>query len=242
MSILTKMTQGLCLFGMTVSLSGCTSIAGGLDQLSAMLKAGASQPSAAEGEGQPEKVEPASAGIDISPRFSDGETTLMLNAAAISDVWHFDQHGVERSKVEAGKDKRFVTAELAVSSIKDNPALFGVGLYAEAGATLTLLGKLDYRFARWREVATFYGNLEDNQNDFSRSANVQFSLGVALPQQVLKAPLYLVVTREGCYQRQTDHASRPPIAYLPGTCASLKPSLSAADLKGGSLSILKRIN
>lgn len=242
MSARTKMIQGFCLFAAMLSLSGCASVAGGLDRLSAMLKAGASQPSAAEGGGSSEKVEPASAGVGISPRFSDGETTLMLNAAAVSDAWHFDQHGVERSKVEAGKDKRFVTAELAVSSIKENPALFGIGLYAEAGATLTLLGKLDYRFARWREVATFYGNLEDNQNDFSRSANVQFSLGVALPREALAQPLYLVVTREGCYQRQTDRTSRPPIAYLPGTCASLKPSLSAADLKDGSLSILKRVN
>ena len=174
--------------------------------------------------------------------FQQGETSVRLASAEVGKHWTFDVYGGERTRREAIAGKRYVTARLTVSSANKNPALFGIGVYAREGRALRLVGRLGYRFARWREQAAYLGNYPDGMNDFAVTREVPFSLGVLVSELDARQPLYLVATGEGCHERQHDPYAYPTESYPPLACPSLKKVLKVQDFRSGRLAVLKCID
>lgn len=181
--------------------------------------------------------------LRTSPYFSHGETSMGLTATGVVRRWNFDWHGDGWKYLDAEKGRKFVTATVTVSSRGKDPLLFGIGAYVANGATLTHVGKVRYRFIRWRNYGSFLGTQADFRNDFAHSSRIPFSIGVSVADEELKRrPLYLVATREGCHRRLYERFGQPPIQYVPGNCNSLKPTLTIADFKDGSLAVIKRLD
>lgn len=181
--------------------------------------------------------------LKASPVFSQDETALRISDTSITRRWTFDAYGDGWRYLEPEKGQRLLTARVMVTSRSKDPALFGIGAYAADGASLVQVGSLRYRFARWRDFGAYLGTHADFANDFSHSARIPFSAGVALSEADLRRrPLYLVVTREGCHTRFADRLVQPPVHYVPGNCASLKKTLTVDDFRDGSLAVLKRID
>lgn len=178
-----------------------------------------------------------------SPHFSHGDTSMGLTATGVVRRWSFDWHGDGWKYLDAEKGRKFVTATVTVSSRSKDPLLFGIGAYVANGATLTHVGKVRYRFIRWRDYGSFLGTQADFRNDFAHSSRIPFSIGVSVADEELRRrPLYLVATREGCHRRLYERFGQPPIQYVPGNCNSLKPTLTIADFKDGSLAVIKRLD
>lgn len=178
-----------------------------------------------------------------TPVFSHGDTTVNLASANLGKTWKYDSYGHGWKYLEAEKGKKFLLVKATVASNSKEPLLPGIAAYVADGAVLTRLGNLRYRFARWQDYGSFLGNHADYRNDFAHTHKIPFSLGVALgDEQLGRRPIYLVATREGCHTRTYERLAQPPVHYVPGTCASLKPALTVDDFKNGSLAVLKRIN
>ena len=181
--------------------------------------------------------------LRTSPYFSYGDTSMGLTATGVVRRWIFDWHGDGWKFLDAEKGRKFVTATVTVSSKSKDPLLFGIGAYVANGATLTHVGKVRYRVIRWRDYGSFLGTQADFRNDFAHSSRIPFSIGVSVADDELKRkPLYLVATREGCHRRLYERFGQPPIQYIPGNCNSLKPTLTVADFKDGTLAVIKRLD
>ena len=181
--------------------------------------------------------------LRTSPYFSHGDTSIGLTATAVVTRWNFDSHGDGWKYLDAEKGRKFVTATVTVNSKSRDPLLFGIGAYVANGSALTYVGRVRYRFARWRDYGSFLGTQADFRNDFGYSSRIPFSVGVSVTDEELKRrPLYLVATREGCHRRLYERFGQPPIQYMPNNCYTLKPTLTIADFKDGSLSVIKRLD
>lgn len=181
--------------------------------------------------------------LRTSPYFGHGDTSMGLTATGVVRRWSFDWHGDGWKYLDAEKGRKFVTATVTVSSRSKDPLLYGIGAYVANGATLTHVGKVRYRFIRWRDYGSFLGTQADFRNDFAHSSRIPFSIGVSVADEELRRrPLYLVATREGCHRRLYERFGQPPIQYVPGNCNSLKPTLTIADFKDGSLAVIKRLD
>ena len=181
--------------------------------------------------------------LRTSPYFSHGDTSIGLTATAVVTRWNFDSHGDGWKYLDAEKGRKFVTATVTVRSKSQDPLLFGIGAYVANGAVLTYVGRVRYRFVRWRDYGSFLGTQADFRNDFSYTSRIPFSVGVSVTDEELKRrPLYLVATREGCHRRLYERFGQPPIQYVPNNCYSLKPTLTIADFKDGSLAVIKRLD
>jgi hypothetical protein len=181
--------------------------------------------------------------LRTSPYFSHGDTSIGLTATAVVSRWNFDRHGDGWKFLDAEKGRKFVTATVTVNSKNKDPQLFGIGAYVANGAVLNYVGRMRYRFFRWRDYGSFLGTQADFRNDFSYTSRIPFSVGVSVSDEELnRRPLYLIATREGCHRRLFERYGQPPIQYVPGNCYSLKPTLTIADFKDGSLSVIKRLD
>ena len=181
--------------------------------------------------------------LRTTPYFSHGETSMGLTATGVVRRWNFDWYGDGWKYLDAEKGRKFVTATVTVASRSKDPLLFGIGAYVANGATLTHVGKVRYRLIRWRDYGSFLGTQADFRNDFAHSSRIPFSIGVSVADEDLRRrPLYLVATREGCHRRLYERFGQPPIQYVPGNCHSLKPTLTIADFKDGSLAVIKRLD
>jgi Skp family chaperone for outer membrane proteins len=181
--------------------------------------------------------------LRVNPFFMHADTTLRLTEAGLARRWIFDSYGHGWRYLDSEKGQRMLTTRVTVTSKAKNPVLFGIGAYVADGATMTQVGTLRYRFVRWLDFGAFLGNHADFRNDFTHHSRIPFSAGAALNDDVLKRrPLYLVVTREGCHSRLHDRMIQPPVHYVPGSCASLKKTLTVEDFKDGSLAVLQRID
>lgn len=182
-------------------------------------------------------------GLPVNPAISVEDTALTLTSTAVVRRWTFDSYGDGWRFVDAEKDKKMLITRMNISSKRKEPGLFGIGAYVTDGSTLKLVGTMRYRFARWSSYGSFLGTQADFRNEFSHSWRIPFTAGVALSEQDLKhGPIYIVATREPCHERSYERFGQPPVAYLPGKCDSLKPTLSVDDFKSGPLAILKRID
>lgn len=183
--------------------------------------------------------------LKVSPTFVHDGTALSVASTSLGRRWIFDSYGdgVGWRYLDAERGQRLLVARLAVNSKNKNPSLFGIGVYLADGETMTQVGTLRYRFARWLDFGAYLGNHADFRNDFAHNPNIRFSAGAAVAENLLnQRPLYLVVTREGCHERLHDRLVQPPIHYIPRSCASLKKTLTVDDFKDGSLAILRRID
>jgi hypothetical protein len=181
--------------------------------------------------------------LRTSPFFSHGETSMGLTATGVVTRWIFDRHGDGWKYLDVEKGRKFITATVTVSSKSKDPLLFGIGAYVANGATLIHVGKVRYRFIRWRDYGSFLGTQADFRNDFSHHSRIPFSVGVSVADEELRRrPLYLIATREGCHRRLYERFGQPPIQYVPSNCHSLKPTLTIADFKDGALAVIKRLD
>ena len=98
-------------------------------------------------------------------------------------------------------------------------AVLGIGAYVANGAVLTCVGRMRYRFVRWRDyrvISQQQGDLRGMHFGYS-SRILLFALGVSVTDE--EAPrrqqVYLVATREGCHGTCTSTSgSRPfPATY-----------------------------
>lgn len=182
-------------------------------------------------------------GLKIKSSFASGDTTIGVSQALISRRWTFDSYGDGWRFLDAEKDKKYLIARMTISSRGMDPSLFGIAAYVTDGAKMTQLGNLSYRFARWQDFGAYLGTHFDFSNDFRHNSRVPFSAAAAISaEQLMRRPLYLVVTREGCHRRGYERFGQPPVFYVPQPCASLKPTLTLDDFKDGSLAVLKRID
>jgi hypothetical protein len=180
--------------------------------------------------------------LKTSPYFRHGETSMGLTATGVVRRWIFDWHGDGWKFLDAERGRKFVTATVTVNSKSKDPLLFGIGAYVADGGKLIHVGKARYRFTRWRDYGAFLGTQADFRNDFSHSSRIPFSIGISVADEELKRrPLYLIATREGCNRRLYERFGQPPIQYVQSNCNSLKPTLTLADFKDGSLAVIKRL-
>lgn len=178
-----------------------------------------------------------------SPYFSHAGTAMGLTATGVATRWTFDWHGDGWRFLDAERGRKFVTARVTVSSKAKDPVLFGIGAYVADGGKLIHVGKARYRFARWRNYGAFLGTQADFRNDFSHSSRIPFSIGVSVPlEELRRRPVYLIATREGCHRRLYEPFGQPPVQYVESECHSLKPTLTVADFKDGSLAVIKRLD
>lgn len=181
--------------------------------------------------------------LRTSPYFNHGGTSMGLTATGVVSRWTFDWHGDGWRFLDAERGRKFVTARVTVSSKAKDPLLFGIGAYVADGGKLTHVGKARYRFVRWRNYGSFLGTQADFRNDFSHSSRIPFSIGVSVGlEELRRRPVYLVATREGCHRRLYEPFGQPPVQYVESDCPSLKPTLTVADFKDGSLAVIKRLD
>lgn len=170
-----------------------------------------------------------------------GETSITLSSVKIAKNWIFDVSDIQSFQKESERGAQFVTAEVAAKSKSKKPSLLGIGVYIEDGNTLHLIGKMEYRFAKWESWGSYMGVYADYGNDFAHSSTVRFSAGVEIKDELIKKPLYIVATKEGCQELEKRILVYPSIYYSPNSCESLSETLTLDSFKDGALSVLKRI-
>jgi hypothetical protein len=112
--------------------------------------------------------------LRTSPYFSHGDTSIGLTATAVVTRWNFDRHGDGWKFLDAEKGRKFVTATVTVRSKSQDPLLFGIGAYVANGSVLTYVGRMRYRFVRWRDYGSFLGTQADFRNDFTHTSAFLF--------------------------------------------------------------------
>lgn len=181
--------------------------------------------------------------LNVSAKTSSTESTLHVRSTAISSRWTFDSYGDEWYYKEPEKGQKFITSQVTVSSESKNPKLMGIGAYVADGGQLRRIGTFAYRFARWDDYASYLGNEADYRNDFAHSSDIRFSVAAAVSTDDLKKkPIYLIVTKEGCFSRSYDRFGNPPISYYSSACHSLPLTLTLEDFQEGQLVVARRID
>ena len=180
--------------------------------------------------------------LKVNSQVSNENTTFKLINTKVSDSWTFDSHGDSYMYTKAEKGDKYVTARVSVTSKDKDPNLMGVGIYSQQGAKLTLVETMWYKFVRWKDYGTYLGNHTDFNNDFAHTSTIPFTLGASVSSEILKNPIYLVITKEGCHSRGYKRFENPPVYYLPNSCTSLKRELLVKDFSDKSLEVLKVVN
>jgi hypothetical protein len=181
--------------------------------------------------------------LPVNPNFAQGDVALSLASLTLNRRWTFDSWGDGWRFQDAEKDRKMLVARMNVSSKQKDPSLFGLAAYVPDGNKLTKVGDMRYRFSRWGSYGAFLGTTTDYSNEFSHRSRIPFTAAVSVgDDEVKKRPIYLVATKEGCHVRHFERFGQPQVAYMPVDCATLKPSLTADDFKGGALAVLKRLD
>jgi len=178
--------------------------------------------------------------LKVDPTFG-GETSITISSVTLAKRWVFDVNDIQSFQKESERGAQFVTAKVAAKSKSKKPSLLGIGVYVEDGNTLHLIGKMEYRFARWESWGHYIGAYADYGNDFAHSETVRFSTGVEIKDELIKKPLYIVATKEGCHELEKRILVYPSVYYSPNSCESLRETLTLDSFRDGVLSVLKRI-
>lgn len=179
--------------------------------------------------------------LRVNANFEGDGASIVLRSTSVSGQWSFDAYDNEWHYLESERGQKYVTARARVSSQRKNPLLMGLGVYVADGDRLRRIGRFGYRFARWRDYGSYLGNYADYRNDFAHTEHIEFSLGATVNQADIKRPLYIVATKEGCFERSQTQFQQPPVRYVERRCATLADTLSIADFESGRLGILKRL-
>lgn len=178
--------------------------------------------------------------LKVSPTFGE-DVSITLSSAKQDRKWTFDAYDDQYYQRESERGAQFITAKAAIKSKSKKPSLPGIGVYVEDGNVLHLIGKMEYRFARWESWGSYMGGYADYRNDFAHSSTVRFSVGVEILDELIKTPLYIVATKEGCHKLGRKIFGSPPLYYSSNACESLSETLTLDSFKDGALSVLKRI-
>lgn len=184
--------------------------------------------------------------LSASGSFDNGVIKTVIGKPSISKKFVSDRYDGRYHYSDPDREHSFVIATMSVTAATgiNNPLLPGVALYWADGKDLRRLAEFEIRLARWESYGSYLGNYSDTNNDFAKTATVQFSLGAQVSNDDLKKrPLYIVATRNGCIQRNYERFSRPPISYS-GNCADLPRTLQLRDFSEENpiVTLMRRID
>lgn len=147
----------------------------------------------------------------------------------IGKQWTFDDHGREYFLRDAQRGNMHVLVRVSITSENNNPNLPPILVYRMDNRALKLLGTLEYKFRRWKDYGSYLGNYADYGNDFAHSKTIPFNSGLELTEGDLKTgTIYIVLKKQGCFNRIKKDFGNPEIEYNEGNCAA-KQNLKVED-------------
>lgn len=180
--------------------------------------------------------------VKVTPKFMGEEAGVEVSGATLAKRWVFDAYDSQYHYKEAEKGSMYVTAKLKVTSKNKDPKIPGMALYKADGANLVKVEFFMLKFARWDGFGSYLGNETDYRNDFSHSTSIPFVMGAQFEIDAVEKPLFIVVSKAPCYDRNYERFNQPPVSYSRDTCAGLNDTLTAADFADGKLGVLARID
>lgn len=137
--------------------------------------------------------------------------------------WSFDDYGNEYFLRDAKRGNSHIMARVSITSENNNPSLPPILVYQMKNGELKLLGTLGYKFRRWEDYGSYLGNYADYGNSFAHSKTIPFNCGLELSNDDLKSgTIYVVLKKQGCFNRYNENYGRPEISYRKSTCKTKK--------------------
>jgi hypothetical protein len=160
-----------------------------------------------------------------------GDLTLKFSSISIGKRWTFDSYGSEYHYRDAVRGSKYVLTKVYITSESNNPNLPPILVYKLENGLLSLLGCQSYEFRRWKDYGSYLGNYADYGNDFAHSKTIPFNLGLQVSEEELNSfPIFVVMQKDGCFNRQKNSYGNPEIAYEKSFC-DYKESLSVDDFE-----------
>lgn len=154
--------------------------------------------------------------------------------------WSFDDYGNQYFLRDAERGNSHIMARVSITSEKNNPLLPAILVYQMNNGELKYLGTQGYKFRRWKDYGSYLGNHADYGNDFSHSKTIPFNCGIQLSNDDLKSgTIYVVLKKQGCFNRTKVDYGNPEIAYKESSCSS-KRILKVEDFDNDYV-LLKKI-
>ncbi len=184
--------------------------------------------------------------IKTSTYVDTGEVKVSVGAPSFTKQFIFDRYDDTYHYLDADRDNKYLVLGLKAIASKgvSDPALPGFALYWVDGKVMRRIEKFALKFTRWEDYATYLGNYPDSRNDFAKTSTIPFALGAHGPDdELVKRPLYLVATKEGCLRRQSERFRTPPDFYL-DECKALEETLGleAFSAEQGKVTLIRRID
>lgn len=154
-----------------------------------------------------------------TPEF--GDLSLRFEKIWIGKRWSFDDYGHKYFLRDAQRGNKHILARVTITSESNNPSLPPILVYKMKSGELNYLGTLGYRFRRWKDYGSYLGNYADYGNDFAHSKKIPFNCGLELSQEELEdGSIYVVMKKQGCFNRTRTDFGNPEIAYRQSLCNS----------------------
>ena len=154
-----------------------------------------------------------------STRIKYGDLSLRFDKIWKGKRWSFDDYGSQYFLRDAKRGNSHVLARVSITSENNNPSLPAILVYQMKDGELNLLGTLGYKFRRWEDYGSYLGNTADYGNSFAHSKTIPFNCGLELSNDDLKKGMtYVVLKKQGCFNRIKVDYGNPEIAYRQSLC------------------------
>ena len=165
-----------------------------------------------------------------STSVSYGDLTVKFTSVSSGKVWSHDAYDDSYFYNDAERDELFVMARLSITSKDKYPSLPPIGVYKYENGRLKQIDVMRYRFARWSDYGSYLGNYHDSRNDFSHTSTVPFSNAAKVDKSTFdNYAIFVVMKKEGCFERKYDKFSTPEIRYEASSGCSMDYYLTVDD-------------
>lgn len=179
-------------------------------------------------------------------KVSFNDVSYTTAAATLSNTFTFDDYGDTYHYRTADKDQKYVSMRITASSSEKDPSLVPFVVYRIEGQTLQKHEEMTYEFRRWDSHGTYIGLYHDNGNDFAKSKNVLFNLGVQVPNELAQKAFAILAGPSGCIPRRERSVGRPEVRYLmlDSECSGIPSTITLDELtnKSTSMQLVRIVN
>lgn len=145
--------------------------------------------------------------------------TLKINNIQIAKRWIFDRYESRYFYRDAERGRKFITADVNITSVIKEPLLPPFYLYQLINNNLQFVTTINYSFYRWNDYGSYLGNSPDYGNDFAHSETIKFTIGGDFEEYLINDyPMFLLVKKESCAFRHYERFNNPTVVYLTGEC------------------------
>ena len=156
--------------------------------------------------------------LTASNRLEVGVVNVQVRSVEIRNRWVADRYDSRWFYWDARRGSKYIVADVRISSTMHNPKLPPIFVYRVVGDQLAQVGRMAYKFYKWKNYGTYLGNYADYGNDFAHTETIPFTAALEIDEARIKEPLFVLVGRTPCFQRVHDQYSRPEIRYSPTEC------------------------